>query len=129
MELEQIVAPGLNNIYSLSVVKKEFRNSVDEPWKDTDPYPRYQKKLLEDLAVLDDQKEDTITLLQYEKLTGEERLYSIRHPNTKKNVRVLYTIVNGTYIILLHAFLEKSSNDYKKAITVAKKRLKWLDDD
>lgn len=66
---------------------------------------------------------------QYEKLTGEERLYSIRHPNTKKNVRVLYTIVNGTYIILLHAFLEKSSNDYKKAITVAKKRLKWLEDD
>ena len=55
-------------------------------------------------------------LLQYEKLTGEERLYSIRHPNTKKNVRVLYTIVNGTYIILLHAFLEKSSNDYKKQL-------------
>ena len=62
MELEQIVAPGLNNIYSLSVVKKKFRNSVDEPWKITDPYPRYQKKLLEDLAVLDDQKENAITL-------------------------------------------------------------------
>ena len=41
MELERIVAPGLTNIYSLSTVQKEFRNSVNETWKDEEPYPRY----------------------------------------------------------------------------------------
>ena len=125
MELERIVASGLTNIYSLSTVQKEFRNSV----KDEEPYPRYQKKLLQDLAVLEDLKEEAITLPQFEKLTGEDRLYSIRHPRSQKNIRLLYTIEEGTIIILLCAFLEKSTNDYKKAIAVAKKRLKWLDDD
>lgn len=66
---------------------------MNETWKDEAPYPRYQKKLLQDLAVLEDLKEE------------------------------------GTIIILLCAFLEKSTNDYKKAIAVAQKRLKWLDDD
>lgn len=80
MELERIVASGLTNIYSLSTVQKEFRNSVNETWKDEEPYPRYQKKLLQDLAVLEDLKEEAITLPQFEKLTGEDRLYSIRHP-------------------------------------------------
>lgn len=129
MELKRIVAPGLNSIYTLSTVQKEFKNSVNETWKDKSPYPRYQKKLLQDLAVLEDQKEEAITLPQFEKLTGEDRLYSIRHPRSEKNVRILYTIEEDTYIILLYAFLEKSTNDYKKAIAVAKKRLKWLEDD
>lgn len=129
MELERIVASGLTNIYSLSTVQKEFRNSVNETWKDEAPYPRYQKKLLQDLAVLEDLKEEAITLPQFEKLTGEDRLYSIRHPRSQKSIRLLYTIEEGTIIILLCAFLEKGTNDYKKAIAVAKKRLKWLDDD
>ena len=52
-------------------------------------------------------------------------MYSIRHPESKKNVRVIYSIEEGT-IILLTAFLEKNDGDYQKAINTAKKRLKWM---
>ena len=107
MELQKLDINGLNNVYTLSVVKKEFEKSVNEKWKNQPPMKRYQEKLLANLAVLDVEKEKAIELPQYEKLVGEEKLYSIRHPRTGKNVRVLYTIVEGSIIILLVAFLEK----------------------
>lgn len=128
MILEKIDIEGLNDVYALSVVQKEFKKAVNEQWKKNPPWQRYQKKLMEDLAVLDTEKEKAIDLPQYEKLSGEEKLYSIRHPETKKNVRIIYTIEEGTIIILLVAFLEKNDGDYQKAIKVAKKRLKWLEE-
>lgn len=127
MEIEKINIVGLRDIYALSVVKKEFRKAVDESWKENPPWQRYQKKLIQDLAVLDMEKERAIDLPQYEKLSGEERLYSIRHPETKKNVRIIYTVVKGSVVILLVAFLEKSDGDYQKAIEVAKKRLREIE--
>lgn len=33
MELEKIDIYGLNDIYALSVVQKEFKNAVNEQWK------------------------------------------------------------------------------------------------
>ena len=126
MKLEKIDINGLNNIYALSIIQKEFQKAVNEQWKKDPPWKRYQKKLIQDLAVLDSEKERAIDLPQYEKLSGEDRLYSIRHPETKKNVRIIYTIEEGV-VILLVAFLEKNDGDYQKAINVAKKRLKWLE--
>lgn len=126
MELEQICINGINNTYAISNVKKEFRKAVDEPWKEEPPWKRYQQKLIEDLAVLEQEREKAIDLPQFEKLDGVERLYSIRHPESKKNVRVIYAIEDGA-IILLTAFLEKNSGDYKRAINTAQKRLQWLD--
>lgn len=61
MELEQICIEGINNTYAISNVKKEFRKVV-EPWKDVPPWKRYQKKLIEDLAVLEQEKERAIDL-------------------------------------------------------------------
>ena len=127
MKLEKIEINGLKNIYALSVVQKEFKKAVNEQWKENPPWQRYQKKLIQDLAVLDIEKEQAIDLPQYEKLSGEDRLYSIRHPESKKNVRIIYTIAEGAVVILLVAFLEKNDGDYQKAINVAKQRLKWLD--
>ena len=126
MELEKIDINGLNDIYALSVVQKEFTKSVNEQWKSNPPWQRYQKKLIQDLAVLDMEKEHAIDLPQYEKLIGEKELYSIRHPESKKNVRIIYTIVEGGIVILLIAFLEKNDGDYQNAINVAKRRLRWL---
>ncbi len=126
MELEQICITGINNTYAISNVKKEFRKAVDEPWKENPPWKRYQKKLLADLAVLEQEKERAVDLPQFEKLAGIDRLYSIRHPESKKNVRLIYTIEEGS-IILLTAFLEKSAGDYQRAIEIAQMRLKWLD--
>lgn len=126
MELEKIDINGLNDIYALSVVQKEFKKAVDEPWKENPPWKRYQKKLIQDLVVLDMEKENAIEFPQYERLSTEEKLYSIRHPETSKNVRVIYTI-EESIVILLVAFLEKNAGDYQKAINTAKKRLKWLE--
>lgn len=126
MELEKIDIYGLNDIYALSVVRKEFIKAANEQWKEEEPWQRYQKKLLQDLAVLEVEKERAVDLPQYEKLSGEEKLYSIRHPKTKKNIRVIYTIVQGK-IILLTSFLEKNDGDYQNAIKVAKRRLKKLE--
>lgn len=126
MELEKINIQGLNNIYAFSNVKKEFRKAVDEPWEDEPPWKRYQQKLIEDLAVLEQEQERAIDLQCFEKLNGVDRLYSIRHPESKKNVRVIYTIEEGA-IFLLTAFLEKNAGDYQRAIKIAKKRLQWLD--
>lgn len=125
MELEQVCCGGITNIYAITSVKKEFRKAVDEPWKENPPWKRYQKKLIEDLAVLEQERERAIELPQYEKLSGEDDLYSIRHPESKKNVRVIYTILEGM-IVLLVAFLEKNDGDYQRAIRTAKSRLMWL---
>ncbi len=81
---------------------------------------------MQDLAVLDIEKERAIDMPQYEKLSGEKELYSIRHPESKKNVRVIYTLVEDSVVILLVAFLEKNDGDYQNAINLAKKRLQWI---
>lgn len=126
MELEKICITGINNTYAISSVKKEFRKAVDETWKEEPLWKRYQQKLIEDLAVLEQEREGAVDLQQFEKLNGVDRLYSIRHPESKKNVRLIYTIEAGA-IILLVAFLEKNSGDYQRAINTAQKRLKWLE--
>lgn len=64
MELEKININGLNDIYTLDVVQKEFKKAVDEPWKEVPPWQRYQKKLIQDLAVLDTEKERAIEFPQ-----------------------------------------------------------------
>lgn len=126
MRLEKLDIEGLKDIYALDVIRKEFEKAVTEHWRENPPRQRYQKKLLQDLAVLGDEKEKAIDFPQYEKLSGEENLYSIRHPETKKNMRVIYTIVDDNAVILLTAFLEKNAGDYQKAINVARTRMKWL---
>lgn len=126
MELEKLDMNGLNDIYALSVVRKEFIKAVNEKWKTNPPWQRYQKKLMQDLAVLDVEKKRAIDMPQYEKLSGEKELYSIRHPESKKNVRVIYTFVDDSIVILLVAFLEKNDGDYQNAINLAKKRLQAI---
>ena len=40
--------------------KEEFEKAVTERWKEEQPWQRYQKKLMQDLAVLDEEKEGAI---------------------------------------------------------------------
>jgi mRNA-degrading endonuclease RelE of RelBE toxin-antitoxin system len=128
VELEKLNMSGIDDVYLISSVKKEFANAVNEMWKDNPPWQRYQKKLIQDLAVLEQERGMVFDLPQFEKLEDKNNLYCIRHPETKKNVRVIYTILDGN-IILLVAFLEKNDGSYKKAIKTAKKRLVWLNAD
>jgi len=125
VKLEKLNIQGIEDIYLISNVKKEFAKAVSEEWKENPPWERYHKKLAIDLAVLDQEKERAIDLPHFEKLSGEDDLYSIRHPEASKNIRVIYGFVDE-YIILLTAFIENNDGDYKRAISVAKLRLRWL---
>ena len=127
MDLVKLEIYGINNVYEISAVEKEFKKAVNEKWRDKPPWKRYQRKLIENLAVLEQEKERAIELPQFEKLVGTQNLYCIRYANSPKNVRVVYTIYEDT-VILLYAFLEKNESDYQNAIFVAKRRLKWLND-
>lgn len=128
MELVKIEVEGIENTYAVSMFEKEFHKAVDESWKENKPFKRYQEKLVADLAVLEMEMEKAIDMPQYEKMKGEDNLYSIRHPESRKNVRIIYTIYEDA-IIILGAFLEKNNGDYQKAIRRAKSRLKQLDTD
>ena len=131
MEIDKIYfenMEGLDNIFAVSNLKKEFQSAVNEQWKTKPPWKRYQKKLIADLVVLSQEKERAVDLANFEKLRDTDRLYSIRHPKSKKNIRVIYTVDEGA-IILLVAFLEKNDGDYKRAINVAERRLKLLESD
>lgn len=101
---------------------KGCKSAMEEFWT----LSRISKKLLADLAVLDIEKEKAIDLAAFEKLTNEKDLYSIHRPNSRKNVRIIYTIIDRKIIILLTVFLEKNKSDYQNAISVAKNRLKQL---
>ena len=131
MEIDQIYfenMEGSDNIFAVSNLKKEFQSAVNEQWKTKPPWKRYQKKLIADLVVLSQEKERAVDLANFEKLRDTDRLYSIRHPKSKKNIRVIYTVDEGA-IILLVAFLEKNDGDYKRAINVAERRFKLLESD
>lgn len=127
MELKKIDINGLNDIYAVDVFEKEFKKAVDESWKSDPPWKRYQTKLIKNLVVLDTEKEQAVRLKQFEKLSGMEELYSIRYPETNKNFRVIYTVYEENFIILLAAFQEKNDGDYRRAVAVAEKRLRQLE--
>ena len=127
MELKKIDINGLNDIYAVDVFEKEFKKAVDESWKSDPPWKRYQTKLIKNLVVLDTEKEQAVRLTQFEKLSGTEELYSIRYPETNKNFRVIYTVYEENFIILLAAFQEKNDGDYRRAVAVAEKRLRQLE--
>lgn len=57
-----------------------------------------------------------------ETLEGEDDLYALRLDNTQNNPRVLLCTLVGRRFVLLHAFKEKSSSDYNKAIRKARTR-------
>ena len=127
MELKKIDINGLNDIYAVDVFEKEFKKAVDESWKSDPPWKRYQTKLIKNLVVLDTEKEQAVRLKQFEKLSGTEELYSIRYPEANKNFRVIYTVYEENFIILLTAFQEKNDGDYRRAVAVAEKRLRQLE--
>lgn len=85
MTLEKISISGISDVYAVSAIKKEFKKAVNQPWKNSEPYPEYQKKLLADLAVLDIEKEKAIDLAAFEKLTNE-KIYIVYIDRTQEKM-------------------------------------------
>ena len=75
MALEKISISGISDVYAVSAIKKEFKKAVNQPWKNSEPYPEYQKKLLADLAVLDIEKEKVN--IKKQELQSKERMKNI----------------------------------------------------
>lgn len=123
----QIVKNNLfSNIYEVDCFKKEFIKMTKEKWSVSPPFPRYQKWLIRRLEVLDKQGINALQLEGFEKLEDDKcEIYAIRYPHSKLNARVIYIYCDGGLILLLAAFKEKSSGDYKRGIHLAKKGLDY----
>lgn len=111
------------NIYQVDCFNKEFENALSE----TKVNGRYHKWLRRQLNVLDSFGKDALKMEQFEKLTDiNPNLYSIRHPHSKKNERVIYIYLENDKVFLIYPFLEQNDSDYHNAISVAKKRVKFI---
>lgn len=125
--METFQLEGFERIYELATFKKEFERTVNERRIIYPPFPRYQKWLISCLTILDVEGEAAIQSGKFEQLImdSKPKIYSMRYPHSKKNVRVLYGFKDNKIILLL-AFAEKSGSDYKKNIDTAQRRLNKL---
>ena len=110
-------------------------------------HPRLQKDLLDLLARSGLEKDVLLVLLmqlskyddlgraQAEQLHDfepiDQRLYSMHvSKGNKFNIRILYAYLDDNkQRVLLHAFWERTSSDYQKAIPVAYSRLRELEEE
>lgn len=115
--------PIFQHIFQYTGFSKEFNSMFGKSVP-----KRYQEWLYRRLIMLDREGKNAVDGVQIEKLKGKEGaagLYSIRYARSKENPRVIYAhIFDDRYIILLTAFLEKNSNDYKVGSERALQRLK-----
>lgn len=118
---------GFKNILLCDLCQKDIRNLYNG-------HPEshgYSKWLDRNLNLLDHSMiYDLLHLKQFEPLSGHENIYSIRRPESKGNPRVLFFTIIETnaepLYILLTAFHEHNSGDYKNAIKVAEARKKTI---
>jgi len=86
--------------------------------KNTGDKVRYLNWLNDQLLILDKMGMFALNLEQFEHLKGTKnpKLYAIRHPHSKINERYLFLFSFGEKTILLTAFKEKNTGDYKSAV-------------
>lgn len=94
---------------------------------------RYQQWLYRRLSALDIEGNNAVDGIQIEKMKGKEGnagLYSIRYSRSKENPRVIYAyLMDNVRVVLLTAFLEKDSSDYRIASARALHRLDLIKGD
>lgn len=112
------------NIYAVDCFEKEFQQLFDSA-----SLHRYTQWLWRNLRNLEHYGKKAIDGTHIEKLNHEKYdLYSIRYARSKSNPRVIFVFATeDDVIILLCALLEKSQNDYKRAIQKAIARVKELE--
>jgi len=119
---------GFERIYQVEGfpddVKAMFGKNIGE-------MSRYMKWLFTWLSVLDNEGMSALNLEQFEHLKGTSNpnLYAIRHPHSKINERYIYIYADDESTVLLTAFKEKNTQDYKSAIIRAENIVKQLEDE
>lgn len=118
------IIEDFNRVYQLSGLDKNLERLFKG---DTASFRKYLKHLRAKLIILD--SKDIVNALQdknIELLSGyKEDIYSITYINKKKNPRILFAVIDNR-IILIDAFLEERSSDYRNAIDRFIKRIKTL---
>lgn len=121
--MEILKTRGFSNIYEVDAFRKEFERMFG---KSKSEYTRYIDWLEKKLHILDDIRGWATDCNGFEKLVDcGEPLYSIRYSRSKKNPRVIYCLIRDK-AVLLTAFLEKSTSDYKAGCDRAINRLRKL---
>ena len=121
--MDILKTPDFNNIYQVECFDREFRALFRN---DYSSLKRYELWLRRRLKILDQEGLKAVDVFQFEKI--EDNLYSIRHPQSKHNPRVIYTFLvdEACNAILLSVFLEKNSSDYEFGKKKARNRLKAI---
>lgn len=124
MEIQKLA--GFERIYQAECFPDEIKAMFG---KSTGEMNRYLKWLFTWLSVLDSEGMSALNLEQFEHLKGTEdpNLYAIRHPHSKINERYIYIYADNESAILLTAFKEKSTSDYRSAIVRAENIVKQLE--
>ncbi len=109
---------GFDKIYYLDVFEKELSKLKKKN-------PKYAKWLERKLEILERGATAATDGKRFEKLENYD-LYSIRHVS-KQNERIIYYIIDeDDSVILLCAFQESNTSDYRNAINTSLQRLKIL---
>ena len=126
MKLEKV--NGFHRIYQA----ESFPHDVEAMFKKSKGQrKRYLQWLYTWLIILDAQGRSALSLQQFEYLknTNNPRLYALRHPHSQLNERYIFVYVDDEASILLTAFKEKDTSDYKTAIARAKRIFSELEID
>jgi len=119
---------GFERIYQAECFPNEVKSMFG---KNVDEINRYMKWLFTWLSVLDSEGMGALNLEQFEHLKGTDNpnLYALRHPRSKINERYIYIYADNECAVLLTAFKEKSTQDYRLAIIRAENIAKQLEDE
>ena len=117
---------GFQNIYKVSTFDEEFSSIFGRSSRQCDKQLQW---LLTKLKILDSLGYQALLQENFKALKGtsDPKIYEIRHPRSKFNERVLYIYCDGNAVLLLTAFLEKSSSDFNAAIARAQNIVKSLE--
>lgn len=111
--MEILRMEGYESIYELDSFQMDFEGIFK---KDKGNKKRYLSWLDRRLKLLDELGKSAAETAGFEWIEDSRHLCAIRYPHSEKNLRVIYVYADGSNVILLSAFLEKSKKDYKAAI-------------
>ena len=107
---------GFDNIFYTGKFAGELQNLIQDD-------RNYMRWLNKQLSILNEGAKQATDGVKFEKLK-KEQLWSIRRPHSQQNQRVIYYIIDeDNTVILLSAFKEKNTSDYRKYVELSNNRI------
>lgn len=121
--MEILHTEGYEAVYEIDSFKSDFNRMFK---KDSGNRKRYLNWLDRRLHLLEELGRYAVETEGFEWLEGSDVLCCMRYPHSKRNPRIVYVYADGENIILLTAFMEKASQDYKAAIKRSERAVERL---